>query len=590
MNSRDIKPFWKRIFRVAVSLYSISMILLIVINIIVLFVDLQKEAQINLDNAISLSDKVMYSYLNQFEYSINDMSIINELVDMCEKRDEYISLHKYRLSIEEKIKDFYFSMSGITGVLYRDNNGNFVNVGQINSTAEAVSVFDGVVKEYEENRQSAWRSVSSDNKNYLAYYKNICYLDGGFELHDGGKMVILVDEEQVYRDSFADAENGETRIFALDSYGNICCGGLREYIGKHFDDVFSEKGNFFVKNDDNKVYYVKHISSSVYGWKIVGVIPMRAIYNPIFLILSNSLLVLLIAAVVAMFVFYKVSSYMNVPLMRLSKQLKNVENGHYDTIEPIEDKTEIGYLYHAFNEMVSKLNKQFNENYLLNLQIKEAYIRTLEQQINPHFIFNTLQLIQMITLTGRTEDAFDVCGYFGEVVRFNLHEEAEVKIEDELENLRNYFKILEFRYYGQLEYTINVPDEVKDFYVTKFLLQPIVENAMQHAFGHNKEKCRIEVLVRHINGEIVFVIKDNGIGMKEEKVRAVTEYINDKSNISSPKSIGLKNSNQRIKLLYGERFGIKIYSKYGKGTTVLVYIPACEEKKYLKKEEGQIDV
>lgn len=589
MNNHGIKPFWRKVFRAAILLFSASITLLMVLNAVVVFFVLQKKAETNLDDIIGLSDKVMMSYLNQFDYSINKMSIINKLVDIKEKKNEYISLQRYKQAVEENINEFYFSMSGISGIIYCDDDNNLINVGRI-EFEYANNVFAEVMEKYETTRKFSWYSVSVGDKNYLACYKRVGYLDSSFIMHSGGNMVIFVDEEQVYRESLTKSENGSSRILVLDRFNKICCGGLREYVGSDFNDIFKRKGGYFVIGDTNELCYIKHISSSVDGWKIVGVTPINDIYVPILLIIGISIGVLLVSGAAAVFVFYRVLSYMNIPLMRLSNQLKNVENGHYDTIEEINDETEIGYLYNSFNDMVSELNKQFNENYILNLKVKDAYIQTLEKQINPHFIFNTLQLIQMITLTGRTEDAFNVCGYFGEVVRFNLNEETEVQVEEEIENLKNYFKILEFRYYGELEYTINIPDEIMHFYTVKFLLQPIIENAMQHAFGQKNIKCRIDVMSKYYKDEIVFIVKDNGIGMSEERIKEVTEYINDESNISSSKSIGLRNTNQRIKLLYGEQFGIKLYSTPGKGTTVLVHLPVCKERKYLKKEEGHTDV
>ena len=474
-------------------------------------------------------------------------------------------------------------------MFFSDAGGTFVSVGQIDSIT-ADNIYDELVRKVDEPNKYEWRTVSIGNKEYIAYYKNISYLDSNFAMHTGGKMLILIDEEMAYKNTFLEMEDDSTKIFALDGLGYICCGGIREHVGSRFEDVFERKGNFFVEKGSNRLYHIQHTAASIEGWNIVGIIPVWHIYRPILLIIFSSGLILLVSVIMALFIFYKVSSTVNVPLIQLSQHLKNVENGHYKIIETIDDKTEIGFLYHAFNDMVRKLDKQFNENYLLNLKIQEAYIRTLEQQINPHFIFNTLQLIQMIALAGRVEDAVNVCGYFGEVVRFNLHEEAEVRINDEVENLINYFKILEFRYYGEFEYSIEMPEEIKDFYVIKFLLQPIVENAMQHAFVRRKGKCKIDILVKYIKNEIVFIIKDNGIGISEERLQEISDYINNTDNISSSKSIGLKNSNQRIKILYGEQFGIKLYSREGKGTSVLVYIPACEEKRYFEKEEGHTNV
>ncbi len=589
MRVDEIKPFWKKIFITAVITLSVSILLIIITNTCVLFFELQKEAQSNLNNIVNLSDKIVYSYFNQVEYSINNRSVVYDIVNTYEKKKEYISLQAYRISLEDKIKEYYFSLSEISGVFFNDIDDTFVSVGQIDSVT-ADNIYNELVRNVDEPNQYEWRTVSIDDKKYIAYYKNISYLDQNFEMHTGGKMLILIDEELAYKNTFLEMEDDSTKIFALDGLGYICCGGVREYVGRRFDDIFEKKGNFFVAKDSNRLYHIQHAAASVEGWNIVGIIPVKNIYKPIILIILSSTLILLLSVTMALFIFYKVSSSVNVPLIQLSQHLKDVENGHYEMIETIDDKTEIGFLYYAFNDMVKKLDKQFNENYLLNLKIQEAYIRTLEQQINPHFIFNTLQLIQMIALTGRVEDAVDVCGHFGEVVRFNLHEEAEVRINDEVENLINYFKILEFRYYGEFEYSIVIPDEIKDFYVIKFLLQPIVENAMQHAFVRRKGKCKIDILAKYIKNEIVFIIKDNGIGISEERLKEITDYINNTDNISSRKSIGLKNSNQRIKILYGEQFGIKLYSREGKGTSVLVYIPACEKKRYFEKEEGQTNV
>ncbi|MBS7298808.1 MAG: histidine kinase [Eubacteriales bacterium] len=582
MNSRDVKPFWKKLFSVAVILFSVCMILLIVINSVVLFFEMQNETDSNLDNMMSLSDKVMYSYLNQYDYSLNDMSIVNILVDLSDRKNEYISYQQYRMSVEEKIKEFYFSLSGISGISYRDNDNTFVSIGQIQlSNAEAA--FETVVNDYQQQRQSAWRSIMIDGKSYLAYYKNIGYLDGDYTMVNAGDMVVFVDDDIVYEQGFAEAEHSGAKIIVLDGYNNICCGGFREYVGRGFEDVFKRSGGMYRIGDTNTRCYIKHIPSSVDGWKIVGVMPVEHIYTPIFLIIITSLIVALFSIAVAMVAFYKVSNYMNEPLMKLSEHLQKVEDGNYDEIAMIDDKTEIGYLYYSFNNMIAKLNKQFNENYLLNLKVKEAYIQALEKQINPHFIFNTLQLIQMITLTGRTDDAFNMCGHFGEVIRFNLHDEVEVQIEDEIENLISYFKILEFRYYGEIKYTIDVPENVKNFYTIKFLLQPIIENSIQHAFIYKDKGIEINVLVRQIKDEVVFIIKDNGVGMTEEMVSQVMSYIDDEKNISKSKSIGLKNVNQRIKLLYGEQFGIRMYSTPNKGTTVLIHLPVCESKKYIKE-------
>ncbi len=577
MDQKIVKPLWRKIFSSTILIYLISTIVLVFGIMCVVESNESRNAERNINNTIRLSDIAFASCLRQYETDLNNPSNIKRFAMLTERN--WKSNMEYQIQIREQmLNGMFFSMPGICGISFLDKNGCFISVGQMsyNDSMKAI-------KDISKEEKSIWRYWRLGEKNCLLYNKKINYYDSSLMLHECGDLLICMDEEKVYKNCFKDLYSQTGIIIAIDNGNIISTGGSRDNIGSCFSDVFTMTHRTYRDNNGQRCY-VSYIDSSVDGWKLVGVVPVKDIYAPIMRILCISLAAICISWFIFMIILRRAVKLISKPLIDLADKLGKVGNGKYERLEDISDSTEVGFLYSRFNDMVASLENEIDQNLMLRLEIQQAHIENLEHQINPHFMFNTLQMLQMMALTGRTEDMFDVVGIFGEIIRFNLQPNAEVTIEEEIANLENYFRILQLRFYGNMDYQVMADPEIMSCYTIKFLLQPIVENAVSHGFRAKTENCSIKVVIKRKENDIEFCVTDNGEGMTEERIREVIDYIENESNILKTESIGLKNVNHRIKLLYGQEYGIKLESKYNIGTSITVTIPVCTERRYLSDD------
>jgi len=213
----------------------------------------------------------------------------------------------------------------------------------------------------------------------------------------------------------------------------------------------------------------------------------------------------------------------------------------------------------------------------MELRLKEITIKAYESQINPHFLFNTLQMIQMMNVLGRKEDVSTAISSLAQLLRFNLDSNQEIRISEEIKNVIYYLKILKIRFKDRFSYNIMIPDELMDCYTVKFMLQPLIENAVKHGFGRKKGDCEIAIMGQLIHDEIVIVVKDNGSGISEDKLSEIKKRLSQTPD-SEEGGIGLFNVNKRIQCIYGEEYGLDIFSKQPGNTQVLIHIPYTKKK------------
>ena len=227
--------------------------------------------------------------------------------------------------------------------------------------------------------------------------------------------------------------------------------------------------------------------------------------------------------------------------------------------------------------MMERLDELVNLNMNMEIQLKKAQIRAYESQINPHFLFNTLYMIQMMNVIGEKENITTITNRLGKLLRFNLDNRNEVKLSEEIENVKNYLEIMELRFKGRFNYKIMIPPELMECYTVKFMLQPLIENSVSHGFVHKKDMCEIVIMGQQIGDDNAIVVKDNGQGITPEHLSELKKMLNSENNEAS--GIGIKNVHDRIQLLYGEVYGVDIFSDYAKNTNVLIHIPVSKSPK-----------
>lgn len=208
---------------------------------------------------------------------------------------------------------------------------------------------------------------------------------------------------------------------------------------------------------------------------------------------------------------------------------------------------------------------------------KQTELTALQSQINPHFLYNTLDTIIWLAEAGKQKEVVDMVGSLSEFFRTSLNQGKDIiPIREELQHVKSYLEIQQVRYQDILEYEIHMPEELEKYLIPKITIQPIVENALYHGIKNKRGLGHILINGRREKNHFVIQIEDNGIGISEERLAQVRDKIQYRSPAGND-IYGLYNVNERIHLNFGEKFGISIESDYGDGTVVSILLPYMEE-------------
>lgn len=285
------------------------------------------------------------------------------------------------------------------------------------------------------------------------------------------------------------------------------------------------------------------------------------------------LLLLLMIAVTGVIYWYSEDFSSRVEL--LVKKFRRAETGDLSESEKISGTDEIAVLDQQFNRMLGKLDQLIKTSYVQKLENKEAQLKNLQLQINPHFLYNTLETISSIAAVKQVFVVCDICGKLGEIFRYSLGKDYGelVPLEQEMTHIKNYMFIQKIRYGDRLQVFYNIDVDAAHVYIPRFILQPIVENAISHGLSNLTSVGTLEVSAFEKKDRLYIEIEDDGEGMVREKVAEITRFINTAKPVEGKKNIGIRNVNQRIKLAYGEAYGITIRSAPYQGSRFTIQLP-----------------
>lgn len=240
---------------------------------------------------------------------------------------------------------------------------------------------------------------------------------------------------------------------------------------------------------------------------------------------------------------------------------------------------EIEVLNKSFNQMVEKIGNLVEDIHTEELNLRAAELRVLQEQINPHFLYNTLDNIIWLAESKKTDEVVMMVSSLSTFFRTSLSKGREfVSVKEETEHIRSYLEIQQFRYRDILDYEIAIPEEYYGYEVIKLTLQPLVENALYHGIKNKRGKGHITVSAERCADVLIFKVKDNGIGMDKQRLTEVCAMLKEDGNTKKENDgFGLFNVNQRIQLHYGTEYGLKVQSTYGEETEVWVRIPVRTE-------------
>lgn len=259
-------------------------------------------------------------------------------------------------------------------------------------------------------------------------------------------------------------------------------------------------------------------------------------------------------------------------IIQLQKKMKQAQHGNFNSGESNSYTDEIGYLTNTYDYMLEEIKKLMEERYKAGIQVKTAELKALQEQINPHFLYNTLDTINWLAQKGSIGEVEKAISSLAEFYRLSLSNgDDEIPIQDELNRISTYVQIQNIRFSGGINLVIDIDEEISNCPILKLILQPFVENSILHGIMNKPSKegfIIIEAMVE--DGNIKITIQDNGIGMSATELKK----INDENYEDRHSGYGIKNVKKRVLLNYGDQYKIKFKSKPGIGTTAEILIPA----------------
>jgi len=337
-------------------------------------------------------------------------------------------------------------------------------------------------------------------------------------------------------------------------------------------------------NADNQKMFVeynnKHIITSqqaTNGFKVTLVTDLNSIISTTRTILYNSLLVTLSLCILALICTSYIARFLTSPINKLVKSINKVKEGNFKVKANLKYKDEIGLLGDTFDEMVDNINDLVNRVYKLDLKEKEAELKALEAQINPHFLYNTLDTIYWKALKSNDSEISETVYALSRLFRLSLnkgHSFTNIKAEEEF--ISNYLLIQKMRFKEALSYTISIDPNMYTYNIPKLILQPFVENAIIHGLEPSHDHIHVNIIGNIIENKLLFVIQDNGIGMDESKLNILNSL--NLHPAEKRESYGIYNILERLKLNYGNACTLTIRSSLNVGTTVEIMIPVMQNE------------
>lgn len=496
------------------------------------------------------------------------------------------------------------SLDAQMALLYENNRDSLVSIAVFAQSGELVSATPlATLKKSVSPQRQDWFAAAVDRIENLHFstphvqnlfedpdyrYRWVVSLSRQVELTRAGSIeggVLLVDMsfsgiEQICKD--VELASSDGYLYLIDGDGEIIYHPRQQLI---YAGLLEENNRTAAGYEDGshaetfggakRQVTVKTVGYT--GWKLVGVVPADNIWDNYGQLLLFFLFVVLFSIFLLVFVNLHLSERISVPIKTLERAVKELEAGREEVDIDVSGPYEIERLGHSIRSMVSTMRHLMDDIIEQEAQKRRSELDVLQSQINPHFLYNTLDSVVWMTENGRTDEAILMVTSLARFFRISLSRGSNIiPIADELEHARHYLTIQKMRYKNKFSAVIAAEDGVEGLYTIKLIVQPILENAIYHGMAYADGDGEIAVRARRDGEDVVIEVADNGPGMPEETV----ERLLDQSYAAAPgtkgSGIGLRNVHQRIRLTFGEEYGLAIHSEPDAGTTVCIRLPVLE--------------
>ncbi|MBX4260975.1 histidine kinase [Clostridium estertheticum] len=542
--------------------------------------DIKERETENYNISINRAKTDIFAILEGSVYVSNSVSSDKDLYVTMEKsfngaREYY---EAYYDLLRDRINRCLPVYNNILQVIMYTSNDTIVSGGSyysINQQTRNALWYKDVRRSGDKVTLYAYRDRTDDGSgNYVQYLSVLRRLNDFEGSGDKYEHVLKIDIDMNRLYNIFDREKDYLDLFLVDPKGRIVCSSGHKYEGDlskgytKFSDIYgSEKTINFLNSQLGTAGYLN-------GWNIIGIPNRNHILNEshrsnisiacitAFVILMSTFLILII-----------VRSY-NYRLKKLSKHMVGVKNQNFELIQIPEGKDEIGELILSFNIMTSKINTLVNDVYKLQIKEKDleiqrvhAELKFLQSQVDPHFLFNTLNAVMAICVKNKYTDLIDVIKYLSKIFRRLISwKEDLVTVREEISFTEMYLKIEKFRFLEKFDYKIELDEKALDFKIPKMSIQTLIENACKHGIQSIVGVGIVKIKVSQ-SSEFLFIdIEDNGSGIEDDKLQEIIESLSSEDDFCE--NVGIRNVYKRLHLYYGDEVEFNIKSEMNKGTMV----------------------
>ena len=556
---------------------------------------------------ISMKNMVVENIVKEVEFDVKKASqkvteVFDMVVNISNKLYADPKLHQLLLSDYENEWDIFSALNNYNDFEdYSFLYSKFIKKIALYVTNNKIMDTNYVFKVTQEINKQLWFNIAMQDKGKIRW--QYIYSDIGFNKHENslaltraimngsklvGVLVIYVDNNSL----ISLLQQGTNAIF-LTNMNDFTIKSAENSSQLDIEDF-----NYIVRNENSDNSIIEDRKNIIYKgkkYKIIKekisfhfkaeqfylycLIPLSDIYTQANKRSAAAYYVIVLSLIFSMGTILYFSGAISSRVRRISFDMHKVSEGNFNYVPAIKGKDEIGQLSEDLKTMIQSINKLIHEVYIANIQKKQLIIeqkeiklKMLASQMNPHFLFNVLETIRMKLICGGDRGSAKVIEYLGCFLRKTLETENRlISVKDEIEMTISYLEIQNFITGNKINYKVCLEDDVSLYKILPMIIQPLAENSVMHGLQPKGWRGNIEIAVRVEDSLLKIVVEDDGVGISEDKMKQIYDCIDVNKNVN--KKFGLMNVMQRIRLFYGEKYGINISTKEGMGTKIEVILP-----------------
>jgi two-component system, sensor histidine kinase YesM len=560
------------------SVMILPLLILIIFSINVSQSNFEKEVVNSNEARINLAGKYLDEKLTESD-NILFASLIDEklIPSISQINDENIPLNFSTLAyIQDKLFSIYYGNKHVNAVsIYAKESQTVYSIKEADFKVSKINQLNGTAWSNLGVRPNYSFESKLPNQGFSLTRSIIRFenreIVGGISLEMNWNIIDSVIE-------MLESEP-ESSVFVIDRQGHILYNpNLGKKTSVDFQKIVkqmndSNKNISYLKMNKGYVFFKKAFNNKV---AIVKVVPESMLLNGVTKTLIVGIIISALSILLTVILSIVISLRTTKPIIKLVHAMNEVGESNLNVSIETERIDEIGLLEKRFSSMVYRINELINKEYKSEIETRNAQFMALQAQINPHFLYNTLQLVGGMAVSHKANEIYSVISALSDMFRYITGKQGNmVLIDREIEHIKNYLYIQNMRFEGKVQTDLYIEEGTEGYTIPMLTIQPIVENVFNHGFEQKKGLWKLSIDVQKVFDDIEITITDNGVGIPEEKLDDLMEQMKGiPYSLNTKGSIGIKNVAARIRLYFGNDYGLDISSTVGKGTIVVIRIPA----------------